>query len=352
MAAAAAGHGFFYPSMWGNSPGAGSFGNSTTGSSNGGAAINSTTIVSQMPNVSTITTSNSKENCDRNSFEPPHASPPDSANPSSSPYGYPSSPSKCDVKSVAHSIKLEHNLSNRNEGSESLANHYSKSLATTRSSEYSSRAEDSPSEGFSPTHNNNHLNSDKDELSNAAAPITENGGYDNINRHHSYPYHHQDTSNNNSCSATYNGHSLSGSGNSSTSGHLMKRPEGTNRTNTTGKREKRDIDNGCFSPPPDNGLPPHLLYNSSSITSSVGGYPYLGSAHQSSNHHQNSLSSPLYGSYSTCGSLFASPKSFQTSSSSKSRSIKTKASSTGKKLENLVCAAWCEIGGSYNLTNE
>ena len=188
------------------------------------------------------------------------------------------------------------------------------------------------------TNNNNHLNSDKDELPTTAAPSTEGGNYENINRHHSYHYHHQDTTSNNSCPSTYNGHTISGTGNSS-SGHLMKRPEGTNRANTTEKGENRD--NGSFSPPPENGLHPPLLCNSSSITSSVGAYPYLSSAHQSS-HHQSgtisSLSSPLYGSYSTCGSIFASSKSFHNSSSSKSRSIKTKANSSGKKLKNLVCA--------------
>ena len=318
MAAAAAGHGFFYPSMWGSSH-PGSFGNST--SSNGGGATHSTT--SQLPNISP--TSNAKENCDTNSFE--HASPPNSATSSSPAYGYPSSPSKCDVKS-AHSIKIEHNLSSRNEGE---THPHQKSLATTANAEYNSRSEASPSGGFSPTNNNNHLNSEKDDL--PAAPSTESGGYENLNRHHSYHYHQQDTG-----PSTYNGHTISGNGNSSSGGHLMKRPEGTNRTNTTEKGENRDNpDDGSFSPTPDRLQPP-VLCNSSSISSVGAAYPYLGSAHQSSPHQisssSSSLSSPLYGSYSTCGSIFASSKTFQSSSSSsKSRSIKSKANSSGKTLK-------------------
>ena len=65
-------------------------------------------------------TLNTKENRDNNSYDPPHASPPVSAS-SSSPYGYPSSPQKCDVKSV-HDIKSEHNFSHQRETSENFKN--------------------------------------------------------------------------------------------------------------------------------------------------------------------------------------------------------------------------------------
>jgi hypothetical protein len=324
MAAAAAGHGFFYPSVWGSSHGSGSFGNSAVSSN--GATNHSSTSVSQMPNISPTSTSNVKENRDNNSFDPPHASPPTSA---SSSYGYPSSPSKCDVKSI-HNIKSEQNYSNRSEGGENFKTHHQrKSLASTEEADYSNRAEASPSGGFSPTNNNNHFDSDKDEVSNTHNSA--DGGYENTNRHSSYHYHHQDTSNNSGSSA-YSGHTVSGTGNSS-SGHLMKRPEGTNRTNTHEKGENRENDCASFSPTPDNDPPSLVPYNSPPITSSVGAYPYLGASHQSSPHPTSSLSSPLYGSYSTCGSLFASSKSFHhnSSSSSKSKSIKNKPNSSGKK---------------------
>ena len=68
-AAAAAGHGFFYPSMWGNSHGSGSFTN-TNGSSNG--ANTSSNSVSNIPNMSPTSTSNTKENRDNNSYDPPN----------------------------------------------------------------------------------------------------------------------------------------------------------------------------------------------------------------------------------------------------------------------------------------
>ena len=109
-AAAAAGHGFFHPSMWGSSHGSGSYTNSTGASNGTNLSSNS---VSNIPNMSPTSTLNTKENRDNNSYEPPHASPPVSVS-SSSPYGYPSSPSKCDVKSV-HNIKSENILSNQRE---------------------------------------------------------------------------------------------------------------------------------------------------------------------------------------------------------------------------------------------
>ena len=328
MTAAAAGHGFFYPSMWGNSQNSGSFGNSAVSSN--GAANQSSTAASQMPSLSPVSTSNIKENRDNNSFDPPHGSPPNSGS-SSSPYGYPSSPSKCDVKSV-HNIKSEHNFSNRSEntGENFKLHHNRKSLTAIDEGEYTKRTEASPSGGFSPNDNNNHFDSDKDEMAN-----TQNSAetsYENTNRHPSYHYHNQDTSNN-SCSSAYSGHTISGAGTTS-SGHLMKRPEGTNRTNTHEKGKDRGNENGSFSPVPENEPLTPLPYNSSSINSSVGGpYPYLSSVHQSSPHQPPSLSSPLYGAYSTCGSLFASSKSFHnSSSSSKSKCMKKNSNSSGKNL--------------------
>ena len=323
MAAAAAGHGFFYPSMWGSSHGSGSFTN-PTGTSNG-TANPSSTSVSQLPNMSPTSTSNVKENRDNNSYEPPHASPPISAS-SSSPYGYPSSPSKCDVKSV-HNIKSEHNFSNRSEASENYKTHEPrKSLGEAEDVNYGNRTEESPAGGYSPN-NNNHFDSDKDEM-----PNTHNsadGGYESTNRHPNYHFNPQNTS-----TSAYSGHAISGSGNTS-SGHLMKRPEGTNRSNTHEKGEARRNNSDSFSPIPNNRPTSPSAYNSSSLSSAGGAYPYIGSAHHQSSPHQTSnLSSPLYGAYSTCGSLFASSKTYHnSSSSSKNKSIKGKPNSSGKNKE-------------------
>ena len=323
-AAAAAGHGFFYPSMWGSSHGSGSFAN-PTGSSNG-TTNPSSNSVSQVPNMSPTSTTNTKENRDNNSYDPPHASPPISAA-SSSPYGYPSSPSKCDVKSV-HNIKSEHNFSHRNDMNENFENHQTrKSLGGAEDVEYSNRAEASPAGEFSPTNNNNHFDSEKEEVSNAHNSA--DGGYENSNRHPNYHYNPQDSN-----TSVYSGHAISGTGNTP-SGHLMKRPEGTNRSNTHEKGDSRENDCGTYSPPPNNRPHSPSTYNTSSISSTGGANPYIGSSyHQSSPHQASSLSSPLYGSYSTCGSLFASSKSFHnSSSSSKSKSIKGKPNSSGKKKE-------------------
>ena len=315
-AAAAAGHGFFYPSMWGNSHGSGSFTN-TNGSSNG--PNTSSNSVSNIPNMSPTSTSNTKENRDNNSYDPPHASPPVSAS-SSSPYGYPSSPPKCDVKSV-HDIKSEHNFSHQRETSE---NQSRKSLGGAEEVEYDNRRGESPTGEFSPTNNNNQFDSEKDEM-----PNTHNsaeGVYENTNRHPNYHYHPHDSN-----TSAYSGHSIPIAGNTS-SGHLIKRPEGTNRSNTNEKGENRDNECGTYSPIPENQPPSPSAYNSSSISSTGGAYPYLSSTHhQSSAHQATNLSSPLYGSYSTCGSLFASSKSFHnSSSSSKSKSLKGKPNSSGK----------------------
>ena len=336
-AAAAAGHGFFYPSMWGNSHGSGSFTN-TNGSSNG--PNTSSNSVSNIPNMSPTSTSNTKENRDNNSYDPPHASPPVSAS-SSSPYGYPSSPPKCDVKSV-HDIKSEHNFSHQRETSENFKNNQPrKSLGGAEEVEYDNRRGESPTGEFSPTNNNNQFDSEKDDM-----PNTHNsaeGVYENTNRHPNYHYHPHDSN-----TSAYSGHSIPIAGNTS-SGHLIKRPEGTNRSNTNEKGENRDNECGTYSPIPENQPPSPSAYNSSSISSTGGAYPYLSSTHHQSNAHQaTNLSSPLYGSYSTCGSLFASSKSFHnSSSSSKSKSLKGKPNSSGKKKICLSLANFPYSGGCF-----
>ena len=351
-AMAAAGHGFLYPSMWGSSHGSGvSFGNPTSN----GSGHHPTSTNSQMPTLSPTSTSNAKENRDTNTFEPPHPSPPNSGS-SSSPYhsGYPASPSKCDVKASVHNIKCENNFSSRTDitpRDNFKPQHQRKSHRTADDPEYANRTESSPIAEYSPTNNNNHFDSDKEEIANP-----HNGGeigYESNSRHPNYHYHNQDnpvsSSHNGSSSSAYSGHSISGQqGNSSASGHhLMKqRPEGTNNTSSRHERRNENGDSGSFSPVPENESHiPLSPYNTSSINSTLGVYPtYLSSSHQPNPHQTSSLSSPLYGSYSTCGSLFASSKSFHSnpSSSSKSKSIKNKSSSSGKnhkeRKENFLSA--------------
>ena len=337
---AAAGHGFLYPSMWGSSHGSGvSFGNPTSN----GSGHHPTSTNSEMPTLSPTSTSNAKENRDTNTFEPPHPSPPNSGS-SSSPYhsGYPASPSKCDVKASVHNIKCENNFSSRTDitpRDNFKTQHQRKSHRRAEESEYTNRTEASPIAEYSPTNNNNHFDSDKEEIVNP-----HNGGeigYESNSRHPNYHYHNQDnpvsSSHNGSSSSAYSGHSISGQqGNSSSSGHhLMKqRPEGTNNTSSRHEKRNENGDGGSFSPVPENESHiPLSPYNTSSINSTLGVYPtYLSSSHQPNPHQPSSLSSPLYGSYSTCGNLFASSKSFHSnpSSSSKSKSIKNKSNSSGK----------------------